>query len=1323
MAGQGGPKTSQGRTAAGAANAAAGWGCRCALWGCLVLLPRGLAAETMQIRIAWGGGTERLWQGTVSLDRGGILTEARPLGIEADEPGSMWLKAGQLAIQQQSVRAYDGVDVLVTAPREAKLLIEFNAADGPELPIRMEVPLSELVGGFSDNRLDDQGNRLFVRRTPGDRLRVGFDRRRLIFSPPDDLTFDLTLEPQLLPLPSGSKVQVKVELADSAGTGGLWASEHSVWAGRPVSIPLKVELPWQEGVYELIITAARPANWHQPFRRPQPVAQRRIQLLVLGPDGPVPSARTEGKLTQVGEIDPANPAWHEKLRLDKLPTLPNFPRLGKPGPLGNGHAKTRQHALGEKTELVTELGPSAQSPDVSWEAYTLPIDRPGRPHVLEVDYPSDVPQTLGISVLEPNAAGELIPIGLDSGVDRCRELIGGERPARWLRHRLIFWPRTATPMVLMTNRRQRSPAVYGKIRVLAGWDRLPRDPAAGPRRQGERLLAAYLDRPLFPENFSARESLDAWSGRSLDDWQTFYEGGSRLVEYLNWAGYNGLMMSVLADGSTVYPSKVLQPTPRYDKGVFFATGQDPVRKDVLEMLLRLFDREGLQLIPAIDFAAPLPELEAIRRQGGPAAEAIQWIGPDGVPWCRTHPPRRGLAPYYNVLNPRVQEAMLLVVRELLQRCADHDSFGGLALQLSGHGYAQLPGPTWGMDDATIARFQQQTNLQVPGAAADRFAQRATFLDDPKYRPLWLQWRAAELSRFYRRVLDEVSAVRPEGRLYLAGAGALAGPKSQAKLRPTLPQRATMAEALLEVGINARHFQTQQRLVLLRPERLAPAGDPDARAINLEIGQMSDVDDYFRGVSVGGSLFFHQPQEVRVESFDKKSPFKSTYTWLVAQPVPSHRQNRRRIVHSLATLDSQVLVDGGWMLPMGQEESVRDLVAAYRQLPATRFRRVLDRHGADSSQPVTFRSASHAGKTYIYVVNDAPFATTAWVRVDAPANSRLRELTGLRQISSLRREAGGTFWEVELGPYDLVAVELPTADVQVSDPQVLLARTLETALGQRIQELADRVASLPQRDQLLSQANWRPPLDALDNPGFELPSPDGKQIPGWVTVERGGANVRIDRTQQHGGNQSVRITSTGPAAGLVSRSFAAPTTGRVLVSVWLRVADKTKQPSLQLTLEGDHAGEHFYRWFEIGAAPGAGQVVTPIGTNFELYFFPTNDLPLEGLSQLSMRFDLIGPGAVWIDDVQLFDLAFSKQEVNSLTKLLQWAHVTLQNGKVGDCMRLLDGYWPQFLEENVPLRSRLARRSDPSAPPPAETPQDSPGFMDRMKGFRPKWLRK
>ena len=292
--------------------------------------------------------------------------------------------------------------------------------------------------------------------------------------------------------------------------------------------------------------------------------------------------------------------------------------------------------------------------------------------------------------------------------------------------------------------------MYGKIRVLGGWERLPMTDTAKDRLS-PRLMAAYMDRPLLPENFSAEEVLDTWSGRTLQDWRTFHQAGTRLVDYLHYAGYNGLVLSVAADGSAIYPSQVLEPTPRYDTGVFFASGQDPMPKDVLEMLLRLMDRENLQLIPAIEFATPLPALEAIRRRGGAEAQGLEWIGADGKTWCQTYSTHRGLAPYYNTLDPRVQEAMLSAVRELVDRYAGHPSFRGLALRLSAYGYAQLPGPDWGMDDATVARFEHDSGVHVPGSGAKRFAARAAFLTSDEQCGRWLQWRAAECHKFYHRI--------------------------------------------------------------------------------------------------------------------------------------------------------------------------------------------------------------------------------------------------------------------------------------------------------------------------------------------------------------------------------------------------------------------------------------------------------------------------------------------------------------------------------------------------------------------------------------------
>lgn len=1310
MLGHGGPKTSRARHTPIARTAVAATFFVCAL----VASTTAIRADDLRVRIAWGGGAERVWQGEISISDG-AMSEPISLGVEADQSGAMWLDADspnhrKLKIQHCSPRSYDGVDLLIAAPLTAKLIVRLSASDDPSASAVVETPLADLLRDPVNKELDRRGNRVLLMRTPGDSLRVRFSRDHLVFEPGEVLRG--ALEPHVLPLADGGRAKIKVQLL--GGGKELWSAQYDAASGREQKIPLEVRLPENEGVYDLLISAVNNPNWSQAVRQPlnwkRTLAERRVQLLVLEPRAPAPP-RADRDAGSLVEIDPANPRWFEKL--NKLPQLQlakgRLPRLWK-GPLGNDRMQIERHALGE----LALLRPNAESPDASWEAYWLPIARPGSPYLLEIDYPSDASQTLNISVVEPNAAGALTPIGLDSGVDNETSPTASPGQPRWQQHRLIFWPRTSAPLVLVSNGRDHAPARYGKIRVLPAGDRLVRAASKEPPKD-RRLLAAYLDRPLIPENFMADEAVDPWSGRCLDDWWTFYEGGCRLVDYLRYAGCNGLMLGVLADGSSIYPSERIAPTPRYDTGAFFASAQDPVRKDVLEMVFRQFDREGLRLIPMVEFAAPLPELEALHRAGGSESEGLRWIGAEGADWCETSPPQRGLAPYYNLLHPRVQQAMLGVLRELAERYGRHPSFAGLSVRLSTDGYAQLLGPDWGVDDATIARFEHETDTRVPGQGPQRFAKRVVFLTEGPQRRAWLEWRAAQVAAFYHKVREELTAIRPDARLYLAGAGMFDGPEAEASLRPTLPRRATVAAAMLQVGIDARFFASpgdRSGIVLLRPERIASEADLGVRAVDLEVRQMTDFDRLFQPARWTGSLFFHAPREVRLDSFDAKNPFKPAALWMIAQPSPSGDRNRQRFVHSLATLDSQAMFDGGWRLPMGQEESIRDVAAAYRALPAIRFQSVGQTGPDDTAKPVVFRRGEFGGRTYFYVVNDAPFAATTRIRIEAGADCQLEELTGRRKINPMQSDGEKGFsWEAALEPFDLIAVRLSEPDVRFTGPQVTWSETVEASLGMEIRRLGARAAALRNP----------PPLPVPANCDFERPVTHDGPIPDWAVTTRGGVTIELDTQQGHGGRQSAHLASTGAVACLVSRPIAAPNTGRLSMSVWLRVPNADRQPSLRLALDAKLHGRDYYRFAAVGKPADAGQPAVPIASQWSQYVFQVDDLPLEGLTSLRLRFDLMGRGEVWIDDIQTYSLAFSKSELLELSKLITLANVNLQNGQIAGCLRMLDGYWPRFLNENVPLppgaETALAKPASEEEKPPERS-----GWLDRVKDMVPESLR-
>src|SRR5207302_7874397 len=141
------------------------------------------------------------WHGTISISAG-TLALVRPLGIIADSPGSIWAASDkQIEIRERSVRAYDGVDLAVTAPLDARLTISLTA-DAEPRPVVTDVSLAELVAKMHRGTLDAQGNQLLVRRGPGDALRIATDHDPLIFAPGEIWKVDVT--PRLLPAPAGT---------------------------------------------------------------------------------------------------------------------------------------------------------------------------------------------------------------------------------------------------------------------------------------------------------------------------------------------------------------------------------------------------------------------------------------------------------------------------------------------------------------------------------------------------------------------------------------------------------------------------------------------------------------------------------------------------------------------------------------------------------------------------------------------------------------------------------------------------------------------------------------------------------------------------------------------------------------------------------------------------------------------------------------------------------------------------------------------------------------------------------------------------------------
>ncbi|MCH8921919.1 MAG: hypothetical protein IIA67_02085 [Planctomycetes bacterium] len=494
------------------------------------------------------------------------------------------------------------------------------------------------------------------------------------------------------------------------------------------------------------------------------------------------------------------------------------------------------------------------------------------------------------------------------------------------------------------------------------------------------------------------------------------------------------------------------------------------------------------------------------------------------------------------------------------------------------------------------------------------------------------------------------------------------------------------------------YQGQDEIVLLRPQWTSAGGSGVIRTIERAMNQSSRIDAKIARLNVAGSLMQTLPRRTRLESFDAKGPFgpEVTFTWLAAQASPSGAENRRQMVHNLAALDAQALVRGGWMLPLGQEESTRDFMAVYRRLPAVRFETV-----AGVGQPVTVRTYSDRDRTYVYLVNDSAAPVQVSLEVNAPADCRVDSLSD-RRVNRLDRRASSTSWTVELDAYDLVGATFSSPGVKLGAARVTVPGVVEARLNDRIRKLVGRVNQLK-----------RPlPIKVVANGGFEQVDGEGRAA-AWRIQPSGGARLVIDRRQPHSGKHSARLSSAGDGASLISRRISPPPAGQLWVSVWLRIDPGAKQPRLRLALEGTVEGRPYRRFAEFGP----GSRIRPVSSTWGRYVLKLDDLPKTGRGDFRLRLDLLAAGEVAIDDCRIL-LALSKDEHAMLQKTVALAHQDFQDKRFGDCLRALDGYWPRFLEDSLLIeRAPLARRHPlPEKPEKAAEKSDDNFFKKLLPEF-------
>lgn len=1261
------------------------------------------ASSNLRFRVSWGGGQNQSWNGAIETESG-QLSHIRPLGLsESSSTTARAIGDREIAIRQTDATNYDGFDFTFDGQLDSRMQINLRAKDGPESQLLETPTIGELIDGTFNRPLDDLGNRITVLRVPGDEIRVEFQQDHLVVPPGALLPVEIWVNHCRLK-PSKANLNLSIVNARQSGSP-LWSASRPIEIdGSGSSLPkteLQIEVPKSEGVYDLLVDVNQ--NWlgiqqtttNPTFRAlasPKHSVHRRIQFVVVADrrseQRPEPDFRTIGEIS-AEEIQPSGANWRITAYKQKNAILDNQ----------------------KSTLILKDRQPLIELATGGWQAIRLPTLEMGKPHIVEIDYPTDRPTALGISVLDQSPQGQVALRGADSGIQIPDSVAVGKSEQPLGRHRITFWPKSSDTYLLLANQSTYLTAQFGNVRVFAGpsslasrsslqWrqNKLRYDSTAAPEvpladDAANRKRLAWYQSPTFMDDFGVQKFFDPAVGQPLDDWVAFYEGTSRLIDYLKAHHYQGAMITVTADGSSIYPAALADNTPTHDSGVFLSGGQDPFRKDVLRMMLKMFDRENLTLVPAFSFSHPLEQIESLR-DAAQTPQAFDLVDPN-----QRLAPRSSQRPRYNPLDPNVQQSVTQILDSFLTRYQGFESLGGISLICQPGTYTLLPGSKWGHDRHTADRFLKSIGT-APNGQPDAPSNPSSPLPTDQQ---WIQWRSDQMTHWYQSIATQLQHHLPGGQLFIAPLGLFQSDEAFSALCPNLHATVNFEQLMRRYGLDKTKLMSDQRIVLLNAQSLPTAETLSASRPEINSIESHRVNAFFAGGSQSGTLFHHQGLWAHFAQLQSLAPFDRQSGRLMRrlQLTPAGLWNRQRLVSAIRHQDSFFLIDGGQGLPQGQEESVANLSATFAQLPQIRFTDVVNSAEGSATmtdQALIVRQASLGGDQYVYAVNDSPWNTT--VTIDFSKREPEIRQTSLTQPSedADRSEIPLRYLPIEGGtPKN---APLQTFDVRSHQLTVHLP-PFEIAAGKLIGGQGSATGYVYQVDQTIGQALRKKtyalqaklnlakksiPLNVLANPDFENESTqiDSPSATGWEFGEQTSEEVNFDSTQGYQSRSSLRLASRGSPVWIRSGPFQVPATGRISVTAYLKVDDATQQPPLRISIEGETQSSTYYRFGAVGslAPENTAKQVDSQWRRFAVHF---DDLPVTGIRDLRIGFDLMDQGTVWIDNVHVRDRWFDENDAQAMTQLLAGAvPLADQAGSYESCRRILESYWPRFLDDYIEI---------------------------------------
>lgn len=1007
-------------------------------------------------------------------------------------------------------------------------------------------------------------------------------------------------------------------------------------AGRASAMTLTA--PPAEGTYVLEVRASweplsgnadtrlgRLVRRRRAARDAANTASRRVTLAVLASPNraatpPLPS-RVDGAGIEVDSVDLGRTWGHRLTASGRSPLL--GPGLGgwavPDAAVVEPAVRDRLRGwINRKGAEVATLAP-ADPAGLAWTAVPLRVPHPERPHRLAVSVVGGQPAALGVAMIAaPGGVGGNARVVLDA----CASgppVAEGDAPATlsW-----PVWPDDPSPTLVLVNRDGRSPVVVGSVTL----EEMPEPaPAPGLARNPARSLGLHLG--------SARD-LDRFGGSAGNETGRVdpMVRARNLAAYLGSCGATGV---VLPDGL---------PDRARRRALDGQADEDSIGPDRLSLLLRVLARRGVSAWVDVAFDDALPGLPA-----PDSAEAVA----EGL----ARLDRRGRPDgSYQPLHPRVREAMARRVADAVAARKVNPNMVGALVRL-GPGSTLPGGPDSGLDDATFRRFaraafdnENAVGLLGRGGGTDdpgRFEARAQFVES-KGRPPWLAWRSAEVAALYRALADAARAAAPGSALAVATPGLDPGPAGdearrvdQAGLGPDL--------AWKNLGFDLAAWPRDEKApIVLRSAGLS-AGD-----LAHDLATSAELDDPVAARPDRGALL----------GVGSAAPGRPAGPCLLATPTPDGPAGDEAMGHAVAALDATRVIIAA-TAATGQEQRLRRFSRPFSAMPTA----PIGGERARSASGAVARTFRQGNDTILALANDTPYPILMETELAATTTAPVDDLgRGLALVAD--RGAHGSRVVIDLPPFGIAAARVAAPEARIALARPHLDPAALEGMKARYEELAARLGRL----QSEPAAGARAPGPA--GGGFE---PETVQlatnrstpvVPGWnvapaTAATGGGGSIEIDRDRPHAGRGSLRLDAVGSGVAATSDPFRPAGRTALTVRAWVR-GDRPDGRA-RIRLEGQAAGR-----------PVAAQVEVATRAEWTEATLNLGSIPPGGLDSARLRFELAGPGRLWVDDVTVTGDAPTESERLYASRDLRAALLAYRDGRLADFARKAGSHWTRFL---------------------------------------------